>query len=41
MNAMPEPAPEPAKFTRCSAPMFEAKIDAPIKNQLASREARK
>ncbi len=31
--ATPSVAPEPASPTRCSEPMFEAKIDAPTMNQ--------
>jgi hypothetical protein len=38
---MPGSAPEPASPMRCSAPMFEAKIDEPIRNQPAPRLARK
>ena len=40
-TAKPLAAPVPAKPTRCSEPMFEAKREAPITNQPASRPARK
>ena len=38
---IPVSAPAPARPTKCSEPMFEAKIDAPIAIQVASLPARK
>jgi hypothetical protein len=34
--AMPLEAPAPARPTRCSEPMFDAKIDDPIASHVAS-----
>jgi len=39
--AIPLMKPAPASPTRCSEPMFEAKMEEPIDNQPASLPARK
>ena len=40
-TATPLAAPVPARPTRCSEPMFDAKSDAPTMNQPTLRPARK